>query len=351
MNELTNFGLGNVHVLRDEASGLHGVIVLDSTVLGPAAGGCRLWSYESDALMTREALRLAAGMSYKNAMADLPLGGGKAVLQRPRDLASRRDLFLAFGRAVESLGGTYVTAEDVGSTEADMLVASEATRHVAGLPRQDGRPGGDPSPWTASGVFQAMEVAVARRLQRSLRECTVAIQGVGSVGAHLARLLHAAGAKLVIADVDPAAAARVAVATGAEVSPVHRITRVKADVFAPCALGGSLNAATVPGLMAAVVCGAANNQLATVDDGVELARRGILYAPDYIVNAGGIINVAAEYLGWSSADVAPRVAAIAARLDQVLEEAERRDLSTAAAADAIAQERIDAAAALRRKVA
>jgi leucine dehydrogenase len=324
--------------LDDPQTGLRGFIVLHSTALGPAAGGCRLWRYADEASASEDALRLAAGMTMKNALAGLPLGGGKAVLMLPDAPFSRSQLFEAFGRAVNALDGRYVTAEDVGTAVEDMALVAEHTPHVAGLPRQGEGPGGDPSPWTALGVFRAMEVAVRRRLGRSLSEVTVAVQGVGHVGMALCELLHAAGARLVIAEARSELAARAATRFGADLVSSRAITTVPADVFAPCALGGVLNVATVPTLSAKVVCGAANNQLAMPEVADLLARRKVLYAPDYVVNAGGIINVAAEYLGWTQESVPVRVDGIADRLGQVLDVAQARGVSPARAAALLARQ-------------
>lgn len=331
-----------VLMLKDAEAGLDGVIAVHSTVLGPGAGGCRLWHYADGEAAFADAVRLAEGMSYKNALAGLPLGGAKAVLRRPAGDFDRAKLFRAFGRAVARLEGRYVTAEDVGTGVADMEVVAGETRHVAGLAKRPGRPGGDPSPHTARGVFVAMEHAVRRRLGRDLAGCTVAIQGVGHVGEALAHLLHAAGARLVVADVDSERVARVAVETGAEVASSAQVLATRADVFAPCALGGVFHAESVEAVRAPVICGAANNQLATAQDGERLARRGILYAPDYVVNAGGIINVAGEYLGWSPEDVAGRVESTGARLGAVLDLAEAQGLAPHLAADVLARAAIAA---------
>lgn len=339
-----------VVVLKDPAAGLDGVIAIHSTVLGPGAGGCRLWHYADGEAAFADAARLAEGMSYKNAMAGLPLGGAKAVLRRPQGDFDRGALFRAFGRAVARLNGRYVTAEDVGTGVADMEVVAGETRHVAGLTQRAGRPGGDPSPHTALGVFVSMAHAARRRLGRDLGECTVAIQGVGHVGEALARLLHAAGARLIVADVDSSRVARVAVALGAEVASSAQVLAAHADIFAPCALGGVFHAGSVGVVRARVICGAANNQLATPADGERLAQRGILYAPDYVVNAGGIINVAGEYLGWAPEAVAARVEATGERLAAVLDHAEAQDLPPHAAADRLARAAI-AAGRVRTPVA
>ncbi|MFV0623575.1 Glu/Leu/Phe/Val dehydrogenase [Sphingomonas sp. ac-8] len=323
--------------LDDPHSGLRGFIVLHSTALGPAAGGCRLWRYADEAAASEDALRLAAGMTMKNALAGLPLGGGKAVLMLPDAPFSRTRLFEAFGRAVAALDGRYVTAEDVGTGVDDMATVAERTAHVAGLPRRDDRPG-DPSPWTARGVFQAMAVAVERRLGCRLSEVTVAVQGVGHVGMALCELLHEAGARLVIAEPRSELAARAATRFGADLVSSRAITSVPADVFAPCALGGVLTLASVATLKARVVCGAANNQLASPEVADLLARRGVLYAPDVVVNAGGIINVAAEYLGWPQETVPARVDAVAARLREVLDRAEACAVPPAHAAPMLARD-------------
>ncbi|MGY4395727.1 leucine dehydrogenase [Sphingomonas sp. UYAg733] len=323
-------------VIDDPAAGLSGVIAIHSTTLGPAAGGCRVWHYDGTADLARDAVRLARGMSYKNALAGLPLGGGKAVLRRPPGEFDRVALFHAFGEAVARLNGRYVTAEDVGTSVADMKLVRERTRHAAGLDALPGRAGGDPSPWTALGVFEAMQAAVGMRFGRGLRGMTVAVQGVGNVGAALCRLLHAEGARLIVADTDARRVARLVEELGAESCGVDEIAVAPAQVFAPCALGGVLNDRTIPLLQAKLICGAANNQLATDEDGAALMRRGITYAPDYVVNAGGIINVSAEYLGETGEQVRTRVGLIAARLISVLREAEDSGSPTNRVADALA---------------
>lgn len=323
--------------LSDEAAGLDGVIAIHSTARGPAAGGCRLWTYADPADAMCDAFRLAEGMSYKNAMARLPLGGGKAVLRRPEGNFDRRALFEAFGRAVEKLDGRYVTAEDVGTGVSDMECVARHTRHVAGRTALPGLAGGDPSPWTALGVFEAMKAAVEFRYGSGLAGVTVAVLGVGNVGAGLARLLHGAGAKLVIADIDPLRCARLSEETGAKIATIDTIAAFEAEVFAPCALGGALDEATVSMLKGKVVCGAANNQLASPDMANLLVERGISYAPDYVVNAGGIINVAAEYLGESESEVRGRVMEIGPRTLEILEAAARDGLPPSVMADRMAE--------------
>lgn len=330
---------------QDPGSGLRGVIALHSTALGPAMGGCRLWSYASDADALGDALRLSRGMSLKNAMAELPLGGGKSVIIGPVAGPCRAAAFEAFGAAVDRLGGAYVTAEDVGVGVADMQAVARATRHVSGLAGTETAPGGDPSPFTARGVLRGMQAAAEVAFgSPDLRGRRVAVQGVGHVGAALCGLLADAGATLVLADADAARARQVAARTGAEVADPGAILAVPADIVSPCALGGTLSAPVAEVLQAPVVAGAANNQLATPDIAPRLAARGILYAPDYVINAGGIIAVGAEYLGGETrADVLAKVDAIGPRLAGLFAEAAARGESPALSADRAAATRLAAA--------
>lgn len=334
--------------LLDPESGLDGVIAIHSTALGPGAGGCRFWDYPDIGAALDDTWRLAEGMSYKNALAGLPFGGAKAVLRRPEGAFDRVALFRAFGRAVEKLDGLYVTAEDVGTTVADMREVAAMTRHVAGLDVSgpdmvSGRAGGDPSPWTALGVFEAMRTAARLTLGAELSDLTVAVQGTGNVGAGLCRRLADAGARLIVADIDPRRRNALAAVLDAQVVDVAEIASVQADVFAPCALGGALTQASVAAMKARLVCGAANNQLATPEVATLLLDRGIAYAPDYVVNAGGIINVSAEYLGEDRASVTARIAQIGPRVAEILDQARREGRSPALVADDMA-ERIIASA-------
>jgi len=286
-------GHEGVHAFHDETTGLKCIIAVHSTARGPAAGGCRMWAYPTAAAALEDALRLSRAMSYKNAMADLELGGGKAVIIGDSRTQKTPALFEAFGRAVEDVAGKYWTAEDVGVSPADLMHARTQTRYVAGL---EGHPAasGDPSPVTAEGVFRGIRLCVRRAMGRDLDGVTVALQGVGHVGAYLAEKLAAAGARLVITDVNEAALREVAARTGAAIVAPGAIFGVDADVFAPCALGGAINAETLPRLKAKVVAGGANNQLSDSEIGHALFQRGVLYAPDYVINGGGIINVAGE---------------------------------------------------------
>jgi leucine dehydrogenase len=324
---------------HDAETGLRAIVAVHSTVLGPALGGCRYFPYRDDAEALRDVLRLSEGMTAKSALAGLDLGGGKAVIiGRPR-VDRTEALMRAFGRLVARLGGRYITAEDVGTTEADMDVVREETEHVVGLSPERGGVG-DPSPATALGVFVAMEAVARHRWgDGSLAGRHVAISGVGKVGGSLAARLAEAGARLTIADVDHEAADRVAAATGAAVVAPQRIGEVECDIFAPCALGGILDAATIPRLRCAAVVGAANNQLADVAAGELLSRAGIVYAPDYLVNAGGIIHVAAE-LDGSLARVDGRVRAIGDTVGAVLTKAKVDGVTTAEAAGRLARARL-----------
>ena len=286
-------GHEGVHAFSDERSGLRSIIAVHSTARGPAAGGCRMWNYPSAEAALEDALKLSRAMSYKNAMADLELGGGKAVIIGDARTQKTPALFEAFGRAVEDVGGKYWTAEDVGVSPADLAHARKHTRYVAGL---DGHAAasGDPSPVTAEGVFRGIQLCVQKRLARDLTGVRVAIQGVGHVGAYLAEKLHAAGAKVILADVNAEQVARVAARTDGQVVSAGAIFDVPCDVFAPCALGGAVSLDTLPRITAKIIAGAANNQLANTETGRELFARGLLYAPDYVINGGGIINVAGE---------------------------------------------------------
>ncbi|HEX8447020.1 MAG TPA: Glu/Leu/Phe/Val dehydrogenase dimerization domain-containing protein [Sphingomonas sp.] len=327
-----------LHFFRDRASGLTAVIAIHSTALGPAAGGTRFWHYADPELAVTDVLRLSRGMSFKNAMAGLPLGGGKAVILADSARVKSPELLAAFGRAVNSLGGRYVTAEDVGISLADMVAVREQTRFVSGLPVEGGAAGGDPGPFTAHGIFLGVEAAVRRALNRDLDGVHVAIQGVGSVGGGLARRLAARGATLTLADVDTDRAARLAEELGGRAVAAADILRVEADVFSPNALGAILDEDTIAALSAPIVAGGANNQLATPADGTRLQARGILYAPDYVINAGGIISVGVEYLGQGDRDaVEDRIAQIPGRLNAIWDESAATGDSAAAVSDRMAQ--------------
>jgi leucine dehydrogenase len=311
-----------VHFITDRATGLKAVIAVHSTHLGPGAGGTRLWHYANPGNALADVLRLSRGMSYKNAMAGLPLGGGKAVILADESRTKTPAMLAAFGRAVNGLGGRYVTAEDVGVNVGDMVAISKQTKFVAGLPVADGAVGGDPGPHTSYGVYLGVKAAVKRALGKdSLAGLHLAIQGAGSVAGGLARRAAAEGARLSIADIDAGRARALAAEVGGTVVDTDAVMTLAADVFSPNALGAILDEASIAALNAPIVAGGANNQLATRDDGDRVQARGILYAPDYVINAGGIINVSTEYLKDGDQDtVRRRIEAIPARLDEIWEQ-------------------------------
>jgi leucine dehydrogenase len=322
--------------------GLHAIVAVHSTALGPAAGGCRMWPYVSTDAAVVDVLRLSRGMSYKNALAGLPFGGGKAVIISDSRTRKTPELFEAFGRFVDSLGGRYITAEDVGTTTADMESVAKATSFVSGLSRKPGEAGGDPGPKTALGVYLGIKSAVKFRLSRSdLSGVEVAVQGVGGVGYHLCRMLAAEGAVLKVADVRAAAAERVCDEFKAVAVAPEEVLTADVDVLAPCALGAVLNSATIPHVRASIIAGAANNQLAEDKDGLALQMAGVLYAPDYVINAGGIISVAREYKGGGTeAQVTSEIHGIPGRLTEIFERARREGRPTNAIADQMAQDLI-----------
>ena len=329
----------SINFVHDAATGLQAIIAVHSTALGPAAGGCRRWQYVNSQAALTDALRLSRGMTYKNAVAGLEFGGGKSVILANDTADKTPQLFRAFGRAVESLGGKYITAEDVGCSVDDMRYVNEETNFVSGLPKSGDSAGGDPSPYTALGVFFGIQSALKARLGTdSLKDVSVAVQGVGHVGLNLCRLLNEAGAKLVIADVNSTnlQQARDELPV-TEVAP-NELLFSHVDVLAPCALGNVLTAQTIPNIQAKVIAGAANNQLATEADGARLAERDILFAPDYVINAGGIINVAHEYFGNSSEErVLAEIGQIPVRLDAIFAEAREGGEPTNVIADKMAR--------------
>lgn len=334
----------SLHFINDEQTGLRTIIAVHSTALGPAAGGCRHWSYANDTDALTDALRLSRGMTYKNAVAELPFGGGKAVILGSDAAPKTPELLAAFGRAVDSLGGRYVTAEDVGMSVEDMRHVQQQTKYVSGLPQSGQSAGGDPSPWTALGVFLGIEAAVKVRLEKdSLDGLTVAVQGIGHVGAHLCKLLHEAGTKLIVADVNGDNLKVIGASIPVEVVAPAELLYADAEILAPCALGNVLTSATIPHLKAKVIAGAANNQLSTLEDGALLSAREILYAPDYVINAGGIISVSHEYYGGSSEDeVRADVEKIPARLQTLFAEANETGRPTNELADEYARRLIAA---------
>jgi leucine dehydrogenase len=332
---------------RDAAAGLCAIIAIHSTALGPAAGGVRQWRYADSDEALHDVLRLSRGMSYKNAMAGLAFGGGKAVIIETDDFEPARALYESFGAFVDTLNGDYITAEDVGMSPSIMQMIAARTRYVTGLPAEAGKAGGDPSPKTALGIFSGIEAAVQHALGHAdIAGLKVAVQGAGNVGYHLCSLLAAAGARLVVADIDGGKVERIRSEFGAEACSVDDILFHDVDVLSPCALGAVLTAQSIPRLRTRIVAGGANNQLETAEDGARLARAGILYAPDYVINAGGIINVACEYYGDADeSDVDERVRRIGPRLARIFEQADAEGKPTNEVADRLARQRIATAAA------
>ncbi len=320
----------------DPSAKYRGIVAIHSTRLGPAVGGTRFWRYESEAAALTDALRLSRGMSYKNALAGLPFGGGKSVIW---DIGGqdRAAVFRAHARAIDSLNGQYITGEDVGTTVQDMELMRTVTPHVAGLATG----AGDPGPFTARGVFRAL-LACARHAWQTqdLHGRHVALQGVGGVGAQLARLLHEAGARLTIADANRERAEATAALYGASLVSPGAIYDVDADIFAPCALGGILNDDTVPRLRAQIVVGAANNQLLENRHAQGLRERGITYGPDYVANSGGVISGAMDIAGWTAEQSRARIEQIYDTMLGVLQQADVLGMTTAEAADRMAEERL-----------
>lgn len=335
--QTTNTDHEQVLIGRDAATGYHGIIAIHSTTLGPAVGGTRFWNYDSEEEALTDALRLSQGMTYKTALAGLPLGGGKSIIIGNYATSDREALLRVHGRFVETLKGRYITAEDVGTSPADMEFVRLETRHVAGLIGRSG----DPSPITARGVFRAIQ-ASSRFVRNTddLSELTVALQGCGHVGYNLAKLLHEAGAKLIVTDVNDESVSRLIDEFGGESVKPGDIFSVPADIFAPCALGGVINDETIPKLKVRIVAGAANNQLLEERHGAMLQERHILYAPDYVANAGGVFNGCMEVLGWDAEHASRKVDAIYDTMLSIFQSAQAEGITTNKAADQLAEQRL-----------
>ncbi len=338
ITELAIDGWRKVVRVADAPSGLAAIIAVHDASLGPACGGCRVRKYPTFDAALDDVKRLSRGMTYKNALGGIPFGGGKAVIIADPKTEKTPEMMRAFGRAVDSLGGLYYTAEDSGVSEHDMEIVRSVTKYVAGIAHQG--VGGNPSPFTARGVWRGIEAAAKAKLGRDeIKGVRVGILGVGAVGIALAELLHEAGARLVVADVNETAV-RDAVKRfdAVAVSPEDCIA-ADVDVFSPCALGGSISRDSVSRLKAKVVAGAANNQLATPDMDQALFDRGVLYAPDYVINAAGVISVGLEILGqWSPAELTRRIDAIGPRLEEIFERSARDRRPTGEIADEMALE-------------
>jgi leucine dehydrogenase len=343
---IQSLGHEQVVTCYDKASGYRGIIAIHDTTLGPALGGTRFWNYASEEEAYFDVLRLSRGMTYKNAVAGLNLGGGKAVIIGDPTTANRELIFRAHGRFVESLGGRYVTAEDVGTSPADMDYVQMETAYVAGLATKSG----DPSPVTAHGVFRSIEASAQWRWgSSSLAGRTIVVQGVGHVGYYLCKELHAAGARLVVSDIRKEKVDQVVKEFGARATTDAGVFAEKGDIFAPCALGAIINDETIPQLTVEIICGGANNQLLDPKKhGEALARRNVLYAPDFVANAGGVINVYSELAGWSHERAMRKADAIFDTVLGVYEIARDQGIQTWQAADTLAERRLAAVGALTR---
>lgn len=326
---------------HDTSTGLKAIICIHNTTLGPALGGCRMYPYATEEEAVTDALRLARGMTYKAAASGLNLGGGKSVIIGDPHKDKSEALFRSFGRYIETLGGRYITAEDVGTTTEDMVNIQVETSFVVGVDKTYGG-SGDPSPFTALGVFRGMKACAEDKFgSTSLEGRTVAVQGLGHVGYYLCELLHKDGANLVVTDVRKENVERVVGEFGAKAVEPDEIMSVECDVFAPCALGGILHDESIPKLRCEVIAGAANNVLLEPRHGEALAGRGILYAPDYVINAGGLINVADELEGYNETRSTRRVMGIYESVKSIIAISKRDGSPTQTAADTLALERID----------
>lgn len=329
-------GFGEVHIKLDPATGLFAIIAIHSTKRGPSLGGCRCIEYPSVTDAIRDVLRLAQGMTYKAAAAELPLGGGKSVLMKPAQISDRKAYFEAFGRFVDELGGRYIAAMDSGTEVADMDAIANTTRFVTNTSDN-----GDPAPYTALGVLRGIQAVAKFKLNRDMISgLHVAIQGVGHVGYNLAKLLHERGVRLTICDRNPIAAERAMKEFNAEVVSAEKIYSVDCDIFAPCALGAVLNDETIPQIKAGIVAGAANNQLAAPRHSVALWKRGILYAPDFVINAGGLIHALAGYEKTPDEEANAHIDRIYDTSLTIFERSEREQKCTGEIADIIAAERL-----------
>lgn len=342
-NYMEKFNYEQMVFCQDRASGLKAIIVIHDTTLGPALGGTRMWTYESEEAAIEDALRLARGMTYKNAAAGLDLGGGKAVIIGNPRKDKNPEMFRAFGRFIQGLGGRYITAEDVGTTTEDMDLIHLETEYVTGISPTTPGAAGNPSPVTAYGIYKGMKAAAKEAFGTdSLEGKTVAVQGVGNVAYTLCEHLHKEGCELIVTDINKDSVKRAVDAFGAKAVDPDDIYGVDCDIFAPCALGAVINDNTIPQFKAKVIAGSANNQLAEERHGEIIHEMGIVYAPDYVINAGGVINVADELAGYNKERAMKKVETIYTNLERVFEIAKRDQIPTYVAADRMAEERIEA---------
>lgn len=339
---MSSNGHEQVVFCHDKTTGLKAIIAIHSTVLGPSLGGCRMWPFKSEEDALQDALRLSRGMTYKNAAAGLNIGGGKAVIIGDPKKDKSEALFRSFGQFIQSLNGRYISAEDVGTCVEDMKMIRMETEFVTGLPQTEGG-SGDPSPYTALGVFEGIKSTIKYRLKREdLKGLKVAIQGLGHVGYFLCEMLHNSGVKLIVTDIFEDKVQRVVKDFGAKAVPSDSIYGVDADIFAPCALGAIVNDDTIPQMHFQIIAGASNNQLLDEDKhSAMLQEKNILYAPDFIINAGGVINVYYEAIKEYNEDtVTGKVKKIYQTLDEVYKIAEQEKISTVQAANRLAEKRI-----------
>lgn len=330
-------GFGEVHFKVDPHTGMKAIIAIHSTTLGPALGGCRFIEYDSTEKAIYDALRLARGMSYKAASVNLPLGGGKSVIIKPKRPYDRTAYLHAFGKFVNDLGGRYITALDSGTELADMDIIAEHTPYVASLSSHHG----DPSPSTALGILRGIQAAVAFKFGKNdLKGLHIAVQGLGHVGYLLSQFLHELGVNLTVADISPDRSERAKHDFGARVVPTEEIHRITCDVFSPCALGGIVNDLTINSFQTPIIAGAANNQLAHTYHGKLLHEKGILYAPDYVINAGGLIFAASKYLHTPESQINTQIDSIRTSLTHIFEQAQTKNRPTNEIADQVAQEKL-----------
>ena len=324
-------------------TGLKAIVAIHSTVLGPALGGCRMRMYDSESSALEDVMRLSEGMTLKNSVAGMNLGGGKAcIIADSKMQKGRKELFAQFGRYLQTLGGAYYTAEDMGTKVADMEAIRSQTDYCVGGDLKSGG-SGDPSPWTALGVFNSIEAVASKKLKKPLSQIRVGIQGLGNVGYRLAELLSQEGVKLNVADTNPSQTKRAASELGADVLGLEEIYAAQQDVFAPCAIGQTVNEKTVPKMNCLAIIGAANNQISDASVYKQIIDKRILYCPDFVINAGGVISVGAELNqgGWDKQWVTQKVSTIADTLTEVLDLAEKNNEFPEVAALKIARQRID----------